>query len=73
MCMVRQCEPTTNYLGCWHSRMNERACEHHLRFCPFLRLIIDEQGKTETVVQQKNAGYFLVRTGFVRSNAAYGV
>ncbi|KRZ71342.1 hypothetical protein T10_11132 [Trichinella papuae] len=68
-------------LKCWDvsqvealfNRMNERACEQHLGFCPFLRLIIDEKGKTEKVVQQKNAGYFLVRRGFVRSSAAYGV
>ncbi|KRZ10755.1 hypothetical protein T11_3383 [Trichinella zimbabwensis] len=48
--------------------MNKRARKHHMGFFPFLRLIIDAQGKTETVVQQMNAGYWLVR-----SSAAYGV
>ncbi|KRZ65695.1 hypothetical protein T10_4175 [Trichinella papuae] len=62
-----------NHLEGWHSRMNKRARKHHLGFFPFLRLIIDAQGKTETVVQQMNAGYWLIRRGFVRSSAAYGV
>ncbi|XP_003368220.1 hypothetical protein Tsp_14582 [Trichinella spiralis] len=37
----------------------------------FLRLIIDEQGKTESVVQQMDDDYTR-ETGFVRSSAAYG-
>ncbi|KRY95505.1 hypothetical protein T11_914 [Trichinella zimbabwensis] len=36
--------------------MNERACEHHLGFCPFLRLIIDEQGKTEKLTESDSDG-----------------
>ncbi|KRZ47366.1 hypothetical protein T02_2755, partial [Trichinella nativa] len=39
---------------------------------PFLRLIIDEQGKTESAVQQMDDDYTR-ETGFVRSSAAYGV
>ncbi|KRX32964.1 hypothetical protein T05_11789 [Trichinella murrelli] len=38
----------------------------------FVRLIIDEQGKSESVVQQMDDGYTR-ETGFVRSSAAYGV
>ncbi|KRZ48870.1 hypothetical protein T02_3628 [Trichinella nativa] len=38
----------------------------------FLRLIIDEQGKTESVVQQMDDGYTR-ETGFVTSSAAYRV
>ncbi|KRX12579.1 hypothetical protein T07_9765 [Trichinella nelsoni] len=37
----------------------------------FLRLIIDEQGKTESAVQQMDDDYTR-ETGFVRSSAAYG-
>ncbi|KRX72512.1 hypothetical protein T06_8803, partial [Trichinella sp. T6] len=38
----------------------------------FLLLIIDEQGKAESVVQQMDDSYTR-ETGFVRSSAAYGV
>ncbi|KRX73992.1 hypothetical protein T06_7774 [Trichinella sp. T6] len=33
---------TNNHLEGWHSRMNKRARKHHLRFHPFLKLILDE-------------------------------
>ncbi|KRY56459.1 hypothetical protein T03_803 [Trichinella britovi] len=43
---------TNNHLEGWHNRMTKRARKHHLGFYQFLKLIIHEQGKTETVVQQ---------------------
>ncbi|KRZ75678.1 hypothetical protein T10_493 [Trichinella papuae] len=55
-----------------NSRMNKRARKHHLGFYQFLQLIIDEQGKTETVVRQMHDGYTRGR-GSVRRSAAYGV
>ncbi|KRX37961.1 hypothetical protein T05_15099, partial [Trichinella murrelli] len=64
--------PTTNHLESWHSGMNKRARENHLGFCHFLQLIIDEQGKTETVVRQMDDGYTWGR-GSVRRSAAYGI
>ncbi|KRX71640.1 hypothetical protein T06_133 [Trichinella sp. T6] len=64
--------PTTNHLEGWHSRMNKRARENHLGFCQFLQLIIDEQGKTETVVRRMDDGYTWGR-GSVRRSAAYGI
>ncbi|KRX35235.1 hypothetical protein T05_7684 [Trichinella murrelli] len=63
---------TNNHLEGWHSRMNKRARKHHLGFYQFLYLILDEQGKTETVVRQINDGYTHGR-GSVRRSAAYGV
>ncbi|XP_003376107.1 putative parathyroid hormone 2 receptor [Trichinella spiralis] len=64
--------PTINHLEGWHSGMNKRARKNHLGFCQFLQLIIDEQGKTETVVRQMDDGYTWGR-GSVRRSAAYGV
>ncbi|KRZ73055.1 hypothetical protein T10_4898 [Trichinella papuae] len=52
--------------------MNKRARKHHLGFCQFLRLIIDEQGKTESMVRQMDDGYTLGRSSVVLS-AAYEV
>ncbi|KRZ36988.1 hypothetical protein T4C_2539 [Trichinella pseudospiralis] len=52
--------------------MNKRARKHHLRFCRFLQLIIDDYGKTETVVRQMDEGY-TQGSGSVRPSAAYGV
>ncbi|KRZ15188.1 hypothetical protein T11_8828 [Trichinella zimbabwensis] len=48
---------TNNHLEGWHSRVNRRARKHHLGFHQFLRLIIDEQAKTETVVRKMTDGY----------------
>ncbi|KRX16271.1 hypothetical protein T07_9192 [Trichinella nelsoni] len=63
---------TNNHLEGWHSRMNKRARKHHLGFYQFLQLILDEQGKTETVVRQIDDGYTRGR-GTVRRSTAYGV
>ncbi|KRX22892.1 hypothetical protein T07_10979 [Trichinella nelsoni] len=63
---------TSNHLEAWHSRMNKRARKHDLRFYQFLQLILDEQGKTETVVRQIDDGYTHGR-GSIRRSAAYGV
>ncbi|KRX29350.1 hypothetical protein T05_6941 [Trichinella murrelli] len=52
--------------------MNKRARKHHLGFYQFLQLILDEHGKTETVVWQIDDGYTHGR-GSVRRSAAYGV
>ncbi|KRY95785.1 hypothetical protein T11_9080, partial [Trichinella zimbabwensis] len=52
--------------------MNKRARKHHLGFYQFLQLIVDEQGKPETVVRQMDDGYTKGR-GSVRRSAAYGV
>ncbi|KRZ92326.1 Retrovirus-related Pol polyprotein from transposon [Trichinella sp. T8] len=59
-----------NYMEGWHNRMTKRARKH----APpgFLQLIIDEQGKTETMVQQIDDDYTR-EMGFVRRSAAYGV
>ncbi|KRX53153.1 hypothetical protein T06_4280 [Trichinella sp. T6] len=64
--------PTNNHLEGWHNRMTKRARKHHLGFYQFLKLIIHEQGKTETVVQQMDDDYTRER-GFVRCSAAYRV
>ncbi|KRX50812.1 hypothetical protein T05_5060 [Trichinella murrelli] len=61
---------TNNHLEGWHNRMTKRARKHHLGFYQFLKLIIHEQGKTETVVQQMDDDYTRER-GFVRCSAAY--
>ncbi|KRZ80563.1 hypothetical protein T10_4165 [Trichinella papuae] len=63
---------TNNHLEGWHSRMNKRARKHHLGFYQFLQLIIDEQGKTETVVRQMDDRY-TQGSGSVRRSAAYEV
>ncbi|KRY87022.1 hypothetical protein T4D_16806 [Trichinella pseudospiralis] len=52
--------------------MNKRARKHHLGFYRFLQLIIDDYGKTETVVRQMDEGY-TQGSGSVRRSAAYGV
>ncbi|KRX32844.1 hypothetical protein T05_1866, partial [Trichinella murrelli] len=48
---------TNNHLEGWHSRMNKKARKHHLGFYQFFKLILDEQGKTKTVVRQIDDGY----------------
>ncbi|KRY41298.1 hypothetical protein T01_16176 [Trichinella spiralis] len=55
-----------NHMEGWHNRMTKRARKH----APpgFLQLIIDEQGKTETVVQQMDDDYTR-EMGFVRRSA----
>ncbi|KRZ15890.1 hypothetical protein T11_9169, partial [Trichinella zimbabwensis] len=68
-CMAVQVD---KHLERLHSRMNKRARKHHLGFYQFLQLIIDEQGKTETVVRQMHDGYTRGR-GFIKRGAAYGV
>ncbi|KRY82685.1 hypothetical protein T4D_9981 [Trichinella pseudospiralis] len=46
---------------------------HHLGFYQFLQLIIDELGKTETVVRQMDDGYTRSRDSVrLRSPAAKG-
>ncbi|KRY07891.1 hypothetical protein T12_64 [Trichinella patagoniensis] len=59
-----------NHMEGWHNRMTKRARKH----APpgFLQLIIDEQGKTETMVQQMDDDYTR-EMDFVRRSAAYGV
>ncbi|KRX32862.1 hypothetical protein T06_6762 [Trichinella sp. T6] len=54
---------------CWICASVNRQ---HLGFYQFLQLILDEQGKTETVVRQIDDGYTHGR-GSVRRSAAYGV
>ncbi|KRX13125.1 hypothetical protein T07_1960 [Trichinella nelsoni] len=59
-----------NHMEGWHNRMTKTERKH----APpgFLQLIIDEQGKTETVVQQMDDDHTR-EMGFVRRSAAYGV
>ncbi|KRZ81081.1 hypothetical protein T08_12785 [Trichinella sp. T8] len=58
------------HLYCWDVKFLRSVSM--LMTCTFVRLTIDEQGKTESVVQQLDDGYTR-ETGFVRSSAAYGV
>ncbi|XP_003382327.1 hypothetical protein Tsp_09165 [Trichinella spiralis] len=59
---------TNNHLEGWHNRRlnSKRARKHHLGFYQFLQLILDEQGKTETVVRQ-------IRSPAVTGSSAYGL
>ncbi|KRY05900.1 hypothetical protein T01_8161, partial [Trichinella spiralis] len=43
---------TNNHLEGWHFRMNRQAGKRHLSFYELLRLLIDEQGSTETLIEQ---------------------
>ncbi|KRX63820.1 hypothetical protein T09_7627 [Trichinella sp. T9] len=43
--------PTNNHLEGWHFKMNRQAGKYHLGFYELLRLLIDEQGSTETLIQ----------------------
>ncbi|KRX18518.1 hypothetical protein T07_6660 [Trichinella nelsoni] len=47
---------TNNYLEGWHFKMNRQAGKHHLSFYELLQLLIDEQGSTETLIQQVTSG-----------------
>ncbi|KRX40420.1 hypothetical protein T05_810, partial [Trichinella murrelli] len=40
----------------WHLKMNRQAGKHHLSFYEPLQLLIDEQGSTETLIQQVTSG-----------------
>ncbi|KRY28844.1 hypothetical protein T01_1412 [Trichinella spiralis] len=44
---------TNNDLEGWHFKMNRLAGKRHLGFYELLQLLIDEQGSTETLIQQK--------------------
>ncbi|KRX13218.1 hypothetical protein T07_8539 [Trichinella nelsoni] len=43
---------TNNELEGWHFKMNGLAGKRHLGFYELLQLLIDEQGSTETLIQQ---------------------
>ncbi|KRY20124.1 hypothetical protein T12_715 [Trichinella patagoniensis] len=43
---------TNNDLEGWHFKMNRLAGKRHLSFYELLQLLIDEQGSTETLIQQ---------------------
>ncbi|KRY08030.1 hypothetical protein T12_13203 [Trichinella patagoniensis] len=43
---------TNNHLEGWHFKMNRQAGKRHLSFYELLRLLIDEQGSTETLIEQ---------------------
>ncbi|XP_003366967.1 conserved hypothetical protein [Trichinella spiralis] len=47
---------TNNHLQCWHLKMNRHSGKHHLSFYELLQLLIDEQGSTETLIQQVTSG-----------------
>ncbi|KRZ48692.1 hypothetical protein T02_10433, partial [Trichinella nativa] len=47
---------TNNHLEGWHLKMNRQAGKHHLSFYELLQLLIDEQGSTETLIQQVTSG-----------------
>ncbi|XP_003381388.1 conserved hypothetical protein [Trichinella spiralis] len=64
---------TNNNLEGCHSRMNQKPRKYHLGFYQFLQLqIIDEQGTTQTVVQQIDDDCMREK-GFVRRSAAYRI
>ncbi|XP_003382123.1 hypothetical protein Tsp_08977, partial [Trichinella spiralis] len=49
---------TNNDLEDWHFKMNRLAGKRHIGFYELLQLLIDEQGSTETLIQQiKNKKY----------------
>ncbi|XP_003366477.1 conserved hypothetical protein [Trichinella spiralis] len=69
-----QCTTAVQYRDTHNFWPGDRICGSLLskhQQNPFLRLIIDVQGKTESVVQQMDDDYTR-ETGFVRSSAAYG-
>ncbi|KRX51759.1 hypothetical protein T09_12967 [Trichinella sp. T9] len=47
---------TNNHLEVWHFKMNRQAGRRHLSFYELLRLLIDEQGSTATLIQQVISG-----------------
>ncbi|KRY45208.1 hypothetical protein T03_1233 [Trichinella britovi] len=47
---------TNNDLEGWHFKMNRLAGKRHLGFYELLQLLIDEQGSTETLIQQVTSG-----------------
>ncbi|KRX13010.1 hypothetical protein T07_8017 [Trichinella nelsoni] len=47
---------TNNHLEGWHFKMNRQAGKRHLSFYELLRLLIDEQGSTATLIQQMTSG-----------------
>ncbi|XP_003378537.1 hypothetical protein Tsp_06399 [Trichinella spiralis] len=47
---------TSNDLEGWHFKMNRLAGKRHLGFYELLQLLIDEQGSTETLIQQVTSG-----------------
>ncbi|XP_003378039.1 conserved hypothetical protein [Trichinella spiralis] len=47
---------TNNHLEGWHFRMNRQAGKRHFSFYELLRLLIDEQGSTETLIEQVTSG-----------------
>ncbi|XP_003369569.1 conserved hypothetical protein [Trichinella spiralis] len=48
---------TNNDLEGWHFKMNRLAGKRHLGFYELLQLLIDEQGSTETLIQQVTSGH----------------
>ncbi|KRY25979.1 hypothetical protein T01_8104 [Trichinella spiralis] len=47
---------TNNHLEGWHFKMNRQAGKRHLSFYELLRLLIDEQGSTETLIEHVTSG-----------------
>ncbi|KRX22896.1 hypothetical protein T07_10707 [Trichinella nelsoni] len=47
---------TKNHLEGWHFKMNRQAGKRHLSFYELLRLLINEQGSTETLIEQVTSG-----------------
>ncbi|KRX84684.1 hypothetical protein T06_9932 [Trichinella sp. T6] len=47
---------TNNHLEGWHFKMNQQAGKRHLSFYELLRLLIDEQGSTETLIEHVTSG-----------------
>ncbi|KRX74686.1 hypothetical protein T06_11202 [Trichinella sp. T6] len=52
---------TNNDLEGWHFKMNQLAGKRHLGFYELLQLLIDEQGSTETLIQQVTSGRVTAR------------
>ncbi|KRZ75178.1 hypothetical protein T10_12247, partial [Trichinella papuae] len=59
---------TNNHLEGWHFKMNRQAAKHHLSFYELLRLLIDEQGSTETLIQQVTSGRVTANDLRVKNN-----
>ncbi|XP_003369805.1 conserved hypothetical protein [Trichinella spiralis] len=59
---------TNNHLEGWHFRMNRQAGKRHLSFYELLRLLIDEQGSTETLIEQVTSGRVTASHLRVKSN-----
>ncbi|KRZ55125.1 hypothetical protein T02_13521 [Trichinella nativa] len=51
----------SNDLEGWHFKMNRLAGKRHLGFYELLQLLIDEQGSTETLIQQVTSGRVTAR------------